>query len=193
MTPRRSLLQALSLGLLAPFLPGRARSAATRPTVAPTAADAASPGYRTPAFELVYECEVTLQGVLDFGKTTEGTRRVIPITGGHFRGPRLSGTVVPGGADWNLTRADGSHKVEAEYYLRTDDGTMIRIVNRGAGPGGDGPPPVVAGERFYMFTTPEFEAPEGRHDWLNRATFVGTLGGREGLKDAVLIRVFQVT
>lgn len=187
MTARRTMLQGLALGLIAPLLPGRARAQAASP-----ASPAAKPAWRVPAFEFVYECEVTLQGVLDFGHTNEGTRRVIPITGGTFRGPRLSGSVVPGGADWNLTRHDGGSAVEAAYYLRTDDGTLLRIVNRGKGGGSAAPPPLVAGERFYMFTTPEFEAPEGKHDWLNSATFVGTLSGREGQKDAVLIRVFQV-
>ena len=30
-----------------------------------------------------------------------------PITGGKFKGPGIEGVVVPGGADWQLTRPDG--------------------------------------------------------------------------------------
>jgi len=30
-----------------------------------------------------------------------------------------------------------------------------------------------------MFTHPEFEAPVGKYDWLNRGMYVGTLGGTE--------------
>jgi hypothetical protein len=43
-----------------------------------------------------------------------------------------------------------------------------------------------------MFTTPSFEAPAGKYDWMNRSTFVCTLGGRSGVKDMVLVRVFRV-
>jgi hypothetical protein len=43
-----------------------------------------------------------------------------------------------------------------------------------------------------MFTHPEFEAPAGKYDWMNRAMFVGTLGARREVRNAVLIRVFQV-
>ena len=34
--------------------------------------------------------------------------------------------------------------------------------------------------------------PPGKHDWMNRTTFVGTLGGRMGVGNAVLIRVFKL-
>lgn len=43
-----------------------------------------------------------------------------------------------------------------------------------------------------MFTHPSFEAPVCKYDWLNRTMCVGTLGARKGVKDAVLIRVFQL-
>ncbi len=187
MAARIRTLRAKLYALLAPLIPRRTRGELASPVGPPS-----EPTHRVPAFEFVYECEVTLQEMLDFGKTHEGTRRVIPITGGSFRGPRLSGSVLPGGADWNLLRTDGAQSVEAAYYLRTDDDVLLRIVNRGKG-GNDGTPPVlVAGEHFCMFTTPVFEAPVGKYDWLNRATFVGTLSIREERKDAVQIQVFRV-
>ena len=43
-----------------------------------------------------------------------------------------------------------------------------------------------------MFTTPSFETPVGKYDWLTRSTFVGTLGVRPNARAAVLIRVFRV-
>lgn len=49
--------------------------------------------------------EVTLEPVRDLGATPLGRRRIIGITGGKFTGPRLSGRVLPGGADWQLIRA----------------------------------------------------------------------------------------
>lgn len=148
--------------------------------------------FRVPNFELLYECDATLLPAQEFGKTAEGQRRIIPITGGKFKGPKVSGEVVSGGYDWNLSRSDGASTVEAAYYLKTDDGTLIRVVNKGVS---DGKPPgtdPATGELFYMFTHPSFEAPVGKYDWLNRTTCVGTLGARKDAKNAVLIRVFRL-
>ena len=146
---------------------------------------------RVPQLQFVYECDVTLAATIDFGDVPEGHRRIIPITGGRFHGPEISGTVVPGGADWNLSRRDGASTVEAAYYLRTDDGAMLRITNRGVSAANRVNDPEAA-ERFSMFTVPSFEAPPGKYDWMNRTTFVGTLGGRKGVANAVLIRVFKL-
>jgi hypothetical protein len=43
-----------------------------------------------------------------------------------------------------------------------------------------------------MFTSPSFEAPAGKYDWMKKAVFVGTLGARAAVRNAVLIRVFRV-
>ncbi len=155
--------------------------------------DAALPrGAKVPAFTFIYECVAAIAPAMDFGRTLEGLRRVIPITGGTFRGPRIRGDVVSNGADWNLSRADGASSVDAAYYLRTDDQVLIRVVNRGIG----GPPARAAAnaaELFIMYTHPQFEAPTGQYDWLNRGMFIGTLSARRGAKNEVLIRVFELT
>jgi hypothetical protein len=147
-------------------------------------------GARIPQMRFVYECDATLTEAETFGTTVEGMRRIIPITGGTFHGPELRGQVLGGSYDWNLSRSDGAHSVEAAYFLRTEDGVTIRVVNRGVG----GPPPEDpgSGERFFMFTNPVFETPVGKYDWMNRAMFIATLGARHASKNAVLIRVFTV-
>jgi hypothetical protein len=149
-------------------------------------------GAKVPAFTFIYECVATIAPPLDFGPTLEGQRRVIPITGGTFQGPRMRGEVVSNGADWNLSRADGASSVDAAYYLKTDDRVLIRIINRGIG-GHAAPADPKAPELFFMYTHPEFEAPTGKYDWLNRGMFIGTLGARRGVKNEVLIRVFELT
>jgi hypothetical protein len=185
MTNRRRFL-AYTSQVLATATPGvvLAGDSASAPSALP-------PNVRIPKLEFVYECDATLSPALDFGKTVEGQRRVIPITGGTVRGPRIRGELLSGASDWNLTRNDGAGSVDADYYLKTDDGILIRIVNRGVG----GTPPSTdpaTGERFFMFTHPTFEAPIGKYDWLNRSMFVATLGARKGSTNAVLIRVFQL-
>ncbi|MFZ4111102.1 MAG: DUF3237 family protein, partial [Polymorphobacter sp.] len=44
--------------------------------------------------------EVDFAGMLSIGPVPAGRRRIAPVTGGRFSGPRLAGSVLPGGADW---------------------------------------------------------------------------------------------
>lgn len=182
MINRRDWMSAAALTAIAAA--GRADAAAHGATQLPL-------GAKKPAFAFVYECVAAIAPPLTFGPTLDGERRVIPITGGTFKGPRMQGQVVANGADWNLSRKDGASSVEAAYYLKTDDQVLIRVVNRGIGTravaNSNAP------ELFFMYTHPEFEAPTGKYDWLNRGMFIGTLGARRGAKNEVLIRVFELT
>jgi hypothetical protein len=126
-----------------------------------------------PQPELVLEAKIAIGETLVIGKSKYGDRRVVPITGGTFEGPRLRGEVVPGGADWQLFRADGDIEIEARYTLRVSDGALIHIRNRGLV---HIPPGTTDLKKIYVCTVPEFEAPsEGPHAWLNHGIFLGTL------------------
>lgn len=123
---------------------------------------------------------VTLEAIRDLGDTPLGRRRIIGITGGSFAGPRLSGRVLPGGADWQVIRADGVAFLDARYTLETSDGALIYVNNRGYR---HGPPEVIArlarGDEvepalYYMRTTPWFETSAPQYAWLNRCVCVGT-------------------
>jgi hypothetical protein len=124
--------------------------------------------------------EVTLEPIRDLGDTPLGRRRIIGITGGRFAGPRLSGRILPGGADWQLIRADGVAFLDARYTLETADGALIYVNNKGYRHG-----PKEAMERLsreeevdpaliYTRTTPWFETSAARYAWLNRTICVGT-------------------
>jgi hypothetical protein len=141
-----------------------------------------------PKLEYVYTAAVTIAPIEQVGATANGMQRIIPITGGTFEGPKIRGSVIPGGADWNLARTDGTAAVEAYYFLRTDDGVIIKIVNKGVLPAaktGDA-------TRRPALTSPVFEAPKGKYEWLNDGVFVGTLVPRAG-GGGVTIRVFKAT
>ena len=167
---RHYMLKRILLPLLLLVLLGKASSAAE--TVA------APEPLRT---EFVFEAIVEVGTVVKVGETPTGIRQYIPITGGKFHGEKLEGIVLPGGADWQTTRPDGSTLVEALYSIQCDDGTVIIVHNCG----------VISEEGRYLRTAPRFDAPKGRHDWLNRSQFVGSIAGgpRPG---TVAIRVFRV-
>src|SRR6185437_17009827 len=89
---------------------------------APPSPAGASPRRRrnrvtSPALEFVFRLDVTVAAPLELGPTHLGRRRVIPITGGTITGPRLKGRVLPGGADWQVIRADGTAELDARYTL----------------------------------------------------------------------------
>ena len=84
----------------------------------------------TPTLEHVLTVRASLDPMVSMGKTPEGERRVVPITGGTFEGPGLKGTIMPGGEDWQLIREDGVMQLDARYWLRTEDGAIIRVHNQ---------------------------------------------------------------
>lgn len=138
----------------------------------------------------VFDANVTIGGLLNFGKSKYGERRIIPITGGTFKGPNIEGEVIPGGADWQLTRPDGDVELYARYTLKTNDGALIQVQNRVLFhmPGN--------GKQPYSRSVIDFEAPsDSKHAWLNHAIFLGTLTMPQPMpqdKPYVIISVYKV-
>jgi hypothetical protein len=139
--------------------------------------------------------EITLAPAQELGESPLGRRRIIGITGGRFSGERLSGRVLPGGADWQVIRADGVADLDARYTLETADGALLYVRNRGYR---HGPADVIrrlaAGEPvdaslYYMRTTLRFETGDTRYAWLNRIICVATGARRPA---AVELEVFEV-
>lgn len=138
-----------------------------------------------PKAEFVWEAVVTLLPTITIGDSALGERRIVPITGGSFAGPRLRGSVMAGGADRQLIRRDGVRKLDALYELQTDDGVIITVRNQVTiAPQQGGPD--------YRFSTIEVIAPSGPYDWLNRLAFVGTLHSLPPERRAVLVRVYAL-
>ena len=134
-----------------------------------------------PQLEYVVELKVKCEGAYQVGQTSHGNRFIIPIVGGTFEGPKMKGTILSGGADYQLQdNAHGRTEVEAIYSIKTDDGVNIHVRNRGlicTGKDENGNP------QFYFRTTPQFEAPfDSKYAWLNNAIFVcqPAFGGNDG-------------
>ncbi|HLH67944.1 MAG TPA: DUF3237 domain-containing protein [Candidatus Dormibacteraeota bacterium] len=150
----------------------------------------------TPGLELLARFEVELGKPLEVGEVGTGQRRIIPIVGGRFRGPRFNGRVLPGGADWQLVQADGVARIDTRYALQTDDGASVFISTGGIR---HGPPEVIAalarGEwvepsRYYFRVALRFETGAQAYGWLNRAV---AIAAAVRLPEAVVYDAFLVT
>ncbi len=115
-----------------------------------------------------------------------GSRSAVYVEEGTFKGPRLSGTVVPrSGGDYAYFRPDDVACFDARYMLKEDDGTLILMRNAGFLWGrtpdvmgrlrdwafNDGEP--VPHAEYYLRSCPSFETPVGKHDWLTKHVFIG--------------------
>lgn len=143
------------------------------------------PPVSTPTLSLVMEAVVDIGAPRQMGESPNGVRREIPITGGTVTGPDITATVLPGGSDWQLQRADGGLEIVADYTLQTDDGVFIRVINEGVSY------PATEDRTRYVMTTPRFIAPEGRYSWMNEAVFVGTLRVSRDTPPKILIGVYR--
>ena len=123
----------------------------------------------TPQLEFALQLRVTLGETFSIENTQHGRRTVIPITGGTFEGPLLRGTILNGGADYQLN-TENRTELEAIYCIKTDDNVYIHVRNRGIianGKDANGNP------TFYFKAAPQFEAPaDSRYGWLNDALFI---------------------
>lgn len=148
-----------------------------------------------PRLEFAFEVRADVAEPRVVGELPTGTRRIIDILGGTFEGPALKGTLLPGGADWQLIRADGFTELDARYTLQTDAGHLIYVSNVGIR---HAPPDVIrrlnAGEpvdqaQIYFRAVPRFESAAPELAWLMRSIFVAT-GERH--PRGVVIRFWRV-
>ena len=149
--------------------------------LAPAAQAQDAPGQSAPTPKLTYafSVRVDVAAPIEVGQIDGGRRRFIAITGGKVYGPRLNGTVLPGGGDWQTIMEGGLTRVLARYFLKAADGSVIEITNPGVRVAS---PEVteklakgvlVDPSQYYFRTTPEFRVASKELDWLQRSVFVG--------------------
>jgi hypothetical protein len=142
----------------------------------------------------ILHVQAELADILQFGATPIGERRVINILGGTVTG-KLTGKILPGGADWQFIRADGAAHVEARYTIQSDSGALVLVNSEGVR---HGPPEVLArlmtGEvvdpqLYYFRTCMRFETGDKELDWLNR---IIAIARGQRTKNAVILDVYEV-
>jgi len=124
--------------------------------------------------------DIDCQPPHELGQTSRGRRRVVVVSGGRFAGPRLQGTILPGGGDLALVRPDGVFEPDAQFLLRSDDDALIHLRYRGVW---HAPAPVlerlmkrqgpVDPSEYYFRTAVFFETGADRYLWLNRLLAIG--------------------
>ena len=150
---------------------------------------------RPPALRWFAELSVQVSPAIEVGATPSGQRRLIPIVGGTVIGDGWSGTVVPGGADFQRIVTPRMAELDARYVLETSDGERLFVQNRAlrvADPADT--QRLIRGEpvdpaRIYFRCQPLIETASERFAWVNESVFVGT-GMR--LPDRVVMRFYAV-
>ncbi len=149
-----------------------------------------------PQLEFIFSARVTVDPPQELGDIGKGRRRIVPITGGEFDGPMLRGSVLPGGADWQILRDDGVAELEARYTLQTDDGALIHVRNLALR---HGPADVMAAlaaghpvdpASYYFRGATSFETAAARYASLTKHIIVCT-GQREAA--AVNLQFYKMT
>lgn len=123
--------------------------------------------------------DVDFRAMAIIGQTPAGLRRIVPVSGGHFSGDRLSGTVRPG-ADWVINRPDGVMVIDVRLTLKTADGASIYLTYQGrflADPdamGRFGKGMLLPNSEYSLAISAKFECGDERYAWLNNVIAVGT-------------------
>jgi hypothetical protein len=134
-----------------------------------------------PRLELMARFEVALSAPFELGETSAlGRRRIIPIIGGRFDGPLISGEILDNGADWQVVTQQGVALIDTRYLLRLADGALAYLQTRGYR---HGPAEVIAAlargedvdpQRYYFRVTMLFETASTRFAWLNHTIGLGS-------------------
>ena len=136
-----------------------------------------------PKLEFITKLTATMGPIRCHGNSGFGFRRYLEIKDGILEGPRFSGRVLDGGADWPIVRPDGKvMKFDPRYTLESHDGALIYLANPGIRRAPDGRNYVdfraqqtgESDEESYFRTTAWFETGDPRYEWMTRSIFIGT-------------------
>ncbi len=137
-----------------------------------------------PKFEFLYHMEADLEPPQVVGKAGKGARMIFIAKGGTIRGPKLNGTLLPGGGDWFTMRDDGVGELNVRGSFKTDDGALIYSHYLGLTHN-----KTDDGSRYFV-TTPYYETGSEKYAWLNKIVTIG-IGHSPG-PNKVAYDVFKV-
>lgn len=131
------------------------------------------------------------------GDAGHGDRSTVIFKGGRFEGPKLRGTILPGGGDWETIQDhDGDQQtahLDTRYNLQTHDGVTIFLKTTGTRTGnkkileGLGEEDKHTPGEYRMRLT--FETGHERYRWLNSVVAIAS-SARNG--DRVIYDAYQL-
>jgi hypothetical protein len=139
-----------------------------------------------PGLEPAFTVDARLGPLEDHGATRAGHRRVIAIAGGRARflplggslGEAVDAEILPGGADWQVVRGDGTIEIDTRYSAVTAEGEHVHFRTSGVR---SGPPAVLAAllagdpvdpAAYYFRVAVYLETAAPRLAYLERSIFV---------------------
>jgi len=144
--------------------------------------------------EFLFTLELDFE-IAVLGDTPQGVRRIARLNAGSFEGPRLRGTVLPGGGAWSLVRRDGVLDIEVRLILETSDSHQIYMhwkalrhvpqdiidrLDRNE---------TIDPTTYYFRATPYFETSSEKYGWMNR---ICAIASGSVATNARTLDVFQV-
>lgn len=115
------------------------------------------PNPPAPALTFLYTSYALCLNPIYATEGPRGIRTAIPIVGGNFTGPRLSGKILDVGADWGVTDVQtGIFSADTRYNFVTDDGAHIFLQTSGS---------QVAGGDLHLRLI--FETGDKKYYWMN--------------------------
>ncbi len=137
---------------------------------------------QTPTLTHVFDIRAEISEAINGGQNPHGVRVTIPITGGEVTG-RINGTIIPGGADYQLVNPEHQRsELKAIYTIMTNDSVAIQVCNEGINR--------FSPDDSYFMTSPKFECDiNSPYNWLNNRIFVCRPVGFE--QSAITLRVWM--
>ncbi|KAH8890513.1 hypothetical protein GQ53DRAFT_824649 [Thozetella sp. PMI_491] len=118
-----------------------------------------------PDLTYLYTVNITVLPPISMGPGPLGTRILSTILSGYFHGPKLNGTLIAAGGDWNIMDYQGNYHPDVRQTFLTDDGAYIQVFETGCGPQADG--------NIHVHLA--FETGSETYYWMNKVVGVGIL------------------
>ncbi|KAG4029276.1 hypothetical protein MFRU_016g00340 [Monilinia fructicola] len=148
----------------------------------------------TPSLQFLFHLECEMEDFHPIGDGGHGNRATVIFKGGRFEGPRIRGTILPGGGDWETiqntsapTEIQTAH-LDTRYNLLTHDNHCIYLRTTGVR---TGPREILealgeedkhGANEYKMRLNMTFECDDGgKYGWLNRVVGIAS-SGRNGTR-----------
>ena len=121
----------------------------------------------------LYTIEIDVDTAINISASPLRNRMIFKALGGNFKGPKLSGKVLPTGGDYALRLDSSTLKLDVRLVLRTNDGELI--YNTYSGYIHDNPD----GTRYWKVAF-LYETGSKKYNWLNYSVAIGLGRGVPG-------------